>query len=123
MLRYQPAIGRALDTQVTRYLSLPVVPTYLGFDPRLQFVHERGRPRARSAPPFERPVRGAVNVASPGTIGLTRMIRLARRPPLPMPGPLFGSVTERHAPRPAWPSCRRTSAACCATGGPWTPVA
>ena len=40
MLRYQPAIGPSVDTQVTRYLSLPVVPTYLGFDPRLQFVHE-----------------------------------------------------------------------------------
>src|SRR3712207_6908233 len=38
MLRYQPGIGASLDTQITRYLSLPVVPTFLGFDPRLQFV-------------------------------------------------------------------------------------
>ena len=52
MLRYQPAIGPSLDTQVTRYLSLPLVPTYLGFDPRMQFVHERRRarrPRGRGA--------------------------------------------------------------------------
>src|SRR5919199_3601259 len=41
MLRYQPTIGPTQVTQVTRYLSLPVVPTYLGFDPRLQFIHER----------------------------------------------------------------------------------
>ena len=41
MLRYQPSIGPSVDTQITRYLSLPVVPTYLGFDPRLQLIHER----------------------------------------------------------------------------------
>ena len=35
MLRYQPAIGPSVDTQVTRYLSAPLVPTYLGFDPRM----------------------------------------------------------------------------------------
>src|SRR3954465_2928594 len=41
MLRYQPTIGPTQDTQATRYLSMPVVPTYLGFDPRLQWIHER----------------------------------------------------------------------------------
>ena len=93
MLRYQPAIGPGLDTQVTRYLSLPAAPTYLGFDPRVQLVHEEDGLGALTAA-VRRPVRGAVNVASPGTIGLTRMIRLARRPSLPVPGPLFGSVTD-----------------------------
>lgn len=28
------------DTTLAQYLSLPVVPTFAGFDPRLQFVHE-----------------------------------------------------------------------------------
>jgi UDP-glucose 4-epimerase len=28
------------DTSLTRYLSLPVVPTFAGFDPRLQLLHE-----------------------------------------------------------------------------------
>ena len=41
MLRYQPAIGPSLDTQISRYLSQPACPTYLGFDPRIQLVHER----------------------------------------------------------------------------------
>ena len=41
MLRYQPAIGPSLATQVTRYLSQPACPTYLGFDPRIQLVHEQ----------------------------------------------------------------------------------
>jgi UDP-glucose 4-epimerase len=92
MLRYQPSIGPAHDTQVTRYLSMPLVPTYLGFDPRLQFVHERDALDAFVAA-VKNPVRGAVNVAAPGTIGLTRMIRLAGKLSLPIAGPLFPTVT------------------------------
>ena len=57
MLRYQPAIGPALDTQVTRYLSLPAAPTYLGFDPRVQLVHEEDGLDALIAA-VRRPVRG-----------------------------------------------------------------
>jgi UDP-glucose 4-epimerase len=91
MLRYQPAIGPALDTQITRYLSLPACPTYLGFDPRLQLVHERDAVDALAAA-VARPLRGAVNVAASGTIGLTRMIRLAGRPRLPVAAPLFGAT-------------------------------
>jgi len=93
MLRYQPAVGPSLDTQVNRYLTAPVVPTYLGFDPRMQFVHEDDALDALVAA-VHRPVRGAVNVAGPGTIGLTRMIRIAGRPSLPVLSPLFGTVAD-----------------------------
>jgi UDP-glucose 4-epimerase len=92
MLRYQPTIGPGQDTQVSRYLSLPVVPTYLGFDPRLQFVHERDALEAFVAA-VKNPVRGAVNVAAPGTIGLTRMIRRAGKLSLPLAAPVFPTVT------------------------------
>ena len=93
MLRYQPAIGPSLDTQITRYLSQAACPTYLGFDPRIQLVHEDDALEALLAA-IKRPVRGAVNVAGRGTIGLGRMIRLAGRPLLPIAGPLFAPVTE-----------------------------
>jgi UDP-glucose 4-epimerase len=92
MLRYQPAIGPKLATQMSRYLSQPACPTYLGFDPRLQLVHEEDAIDALVAA-IRRPVRGAVNVAASGTIGLGRMIRAARRPRLPLAGPLFGPFT------------------------------
>jgi UDP-glucose 4-epimerase len=92
MLRYQPSIGPSHDTQVTRYLSMPLVPTYLGFDPRIQFVHERDAVDAFVAA-VKNPVRGAVNVAAPGTIGLTRAIRMAGKLSLPLAGPLFPGVT------------------------------
>jgi UDP-glucose 4-epimerase len=92
MLRYQPSIGPKHDTQVTRYLSMPLVPTYLGFDPRVQFVHEQDATDAFVAA-VKNPVRGAVNVAAPGTIGLTRAIRMAGKLSLPLAGPLFPPVT------------------------------
>ena len=93
MLRYQPALGRMLDTQVSRYLSAAVCPSYLGFDPRIQLVHEDDALDALVAA-VRNPVRGAVNVAAEGTIGLSRMIRLAGRLPLPVAAPLFGSVVS-----------------------------
>jgi UDP-glucose 4-epimerase len=92
MLRYQQAIGPSLDTQVTRYLSQPACPTYLGFDPRIQLVHEDDALDALVAA-VRNPVRGAVNVAGRGTIGLSRMIRMAGRPHLPIAGPLFAPLT------------------------------
>jgi UDP-glucose 4-epimerase len=88
MLRYQPTIGPTQDTQVVRYLSLPIVPTYLGFDPRVQFVHERDAIEAFVAA-VKNPVRGAVNVAAPGTIGLTKMLRRAGKVSVPFLSPLF----------------------------------
>lgn len=92
MLRYQPSIGPSLDTQFTRYLSMAVVPTILGFDPRVQLVHERDAIDSFVAA-VKNPVRGAVNVAGPGTIGLTRMVRLAGKLTVPIAAPLFGSTT------------------------------
>jgi UDP-glucose 4-epimerase len=93
MLRYQPAIGPSLDTQITRYLSQTACPTYLGFDPRIQLVHEEDAIEALLAA-IRNPVRGAVNVAGRGTIGLARLIRMAGRPLFPIAGPLFAPVTE-----------------------------
>jgi UDP-glucose 4-epimerase len=89
MLRYQPEIGPGLDSPLVRYLSLPVVPTQLGFDPRLQFVHADDATGALEAA-VRNPVRGAVNVAPSGSISLTKLLRIARRPSAPIPHPLFG---------------------------------
>src|SRR5215203_3127197 len=40
-LRFANFVGPKVRTPLTQYFSLPVVPTVLGFDPRMQFVHER----------------------------------------------------------------------------------
>jgi UDP-glucose 4-epimerase len=102
MLRYQPSIGPATDSQVTRYLAAGIVPTFLGFDPRLQFTHEHDGLQALLAA-IRNPVRGPVNVASEGTVGLTKMVRLAGRTTLPLPSPLFDAAmaTGRRVGLPA----------------------
>jgi UDP-glucose 4-epimerase len=93
MLRYQPAIGAGLRTQMTRYLSQPVCPTFMGFDPRIQLVDIDDALEALVAA-VRNPVSGAVNVACPGTIGLARMIRLAGKRALPIASPFYGAVTS-----------------------------
>ena len=102
MLRYQPSLGPATDSQVTRYLSAPLVPTYVGFDPRLQFLHESDGIEALLAA-IRKPVRGAVNVAAPGTIGLTKMLRRAGKISVPVPAAAFGATLSagRHLGMPA----------------------
>ena len=98
MLRFQPEIGPGLDTPLVRYLSLPAVPTQLGFDPRLQLVHAEDATGALHAATMN-PVRGAVNVAPTGSISLTRLLRLAGRPQIPVPHQLFGPALSRFGKR------------------------
>jgi UDP-glucose 4-epimerase len=93
-LRYQPEIGADLDTALVRYLELPVVPTQLGWDPRLQLLHSDDATGALEAATAS-PVRGSVNVAPSGAISLSHILRLMRRPAVPIPHPLFGPALER----------------------------
>jgi len=94
MLRYQPEIGPGLRTPLARYLSLPAVPTQLGFDPRLQLVHADDATGALLAATLG-PVRGAVNVAPSGSISLSRALRIAGRAQMPLPHPLFAPAMAR----------------------------
>ena len=94
ILRYQPEIGPDLDSPLARYLELPVVPTQLGWDPRLQLLHAEDATGALVAA-TRSPARGAVNVAPSGSISLSHILRLVRRPAMPIPHPLFGVALER----------------------------
>lgn len=89
MLRYQPELGPGLDTPLSRLLSLPLVPTQLGFDPRLQMLHPGDATEALRVATLN-PVSGAVNVAPSGSVSLRRAIRIAGRMELPLAHPLFG---------------------------------
>lgn len=94
MLRCQPELGGELRSPLAGYLALPVVPTQLGFEPRLQFLHSDDATGALLAATLD-PIRGAVNVAPGGSISLTRALRLAGRAELPVPHPLFGLTMRR----------------------------
>ncbi len=39
-LRFANCLGPGIDTPLSAYFQLPLVPTVWGFDPRLQFIHE-----------------------------------------------------------------------------------
>jgi len=83
VLRFAPFIGRRADTSLTRYFSLPVVPTVLGRDPRLQFIHvDDAMEILHRAVLEEHP--GTFNVAGGGTITLSQAVRRAGRIGLPV---------------------------------------
>jgi UDP-glucose 4-epimerase len=91
ILRYQPTLGPRLDSPLTRYLRSAVVPTQLGFDPLLQFVHADDAVAALEAA-VVKPLPGPVNVAGAGSITLSRLLRMAGIAPLPVLPPLFGAT-------------------------------
>jgi len=93
VLRFQPEVGPGLDSPLVRYLSLPVVPVQLGFDPLLQLLHPADATGALVSA-VENPVRGAVNVAPDGSISLSRLLRLTGRIPMPLP-PLVSDFAAR----------------------------
>ncbi|MFN2389553.1 MAG: NAD-dependent epimerase/dehydratase family protein, partial [Actinomycetota bacterium] len=87
ILRTQNVVGPTVHTNITDYLSLPVIPTALGFDPRLQFLHEEDAVDALRAVALE-DCRGIFNVAADGVVYLSKAIRMLGRIELPLPSPL-----------------------------------
>ena len=69
---------------------------------------------------IKNPLRGAVNVAAPGTIGLTRMIRLAGKAALPIARRCSRPRRRSAAGSALSRACRPTSAGSSVTAEPWT---
>jgi UDP-glucose 4-epimerase len=97
LLRFANFIGPHIDTPLTRFFSLPLAPTVLGFDARVQFLHETdGMEVLRRAVVEDH--RGTFNVAGDGVLLLSQAIRRAGRTSLPLPSPavsLVGSLFRR----------------------------
>ena len=87
-LRFAPIFGPQVANPISRYLTLPVVPTLMGFDPRMQFIHERDAVSALIHA-IDDPIPGTFNVAGDGQMYLSRVLRLGRRIPQPLPGRTF----------------------------------
>ena len=96
-LRLANVIGPGIRTSMTDYFSLPVVPTVLGFDPRLQFLHEDDAIEALVRATLG-PAQGVINVAGDGVITLGQAARFAGRPTVGIASPLaelMGTVYHR----------------------------
>lgn len=93
LLRFANFVGPFIDTPLTRYFQLPVVPTALGFDPRLQLVHEIDAIEIlRLASTTDRP--GTFNVAGDGVLMLSQAIRRAGKLAFPVPAPAVSFVGQ-----------------------------
>ena len=83
VLRCANVLGPDVDTAFTRMFGLPMVPMMLGFDPRLQFVHEDDVVHALEHAAFHR-VPGVFNVAADGVLALSEIIGLLGKRALPI---------------------------------------
>ncbi|KRE60911.1 NAD-dependent epimerase/dehydratase family protein [Nostocoides sp. Soil756] len=97
MLRFANVLGPKIRTSVTDYFSLPVVPVPLGYDARMQFVHEDDAIDALVLGTTGAAT-GVVNVAGDGVVTVHQAVAMAGRPMLPVPlqsAGLVGGVTRR----------------------------
>src|SRR4051812_43758240 len=83
LLRFQPILGRTLDTPIMRLIASPVIPTWMGFDPMVQVIHGDDAIEAMVTA-LRRPLRGPVNVAAQDTISLSRVLRRLGKRAVPL---------------------------------------
>jgi len=92
VLRSGWMLGGRHEDRMTRYLSLPVVPKLLGYDPLMQLVHHDDCLRV-----FERATveshPGVYNVVGRGVLPLSSLLRLAGKRILSLPAPLLYRMT------------------------------
>ncbi|MCO7195288.1 NAD-dependent epimerase/dehydratase family protein [Pseudonocardia sp. McavD-2-B] len=93
VLRFANFIGPRMDTVLSRYFALPVVPTVLGYDARIQLLHEEdGLTVLERAATHELP--GVFNVAAHGVLMLSQAIRRAGKIAVPVPSGAVGPVSR-----------------------------
>ncbi len=88
VLRFANILGPNADSPLASYFSLPVLPTVLGYDPRLQFVHEDDVIevlRLASHDPRRGTLNsGTFNVSGDGVLLLSQCARRLGRPTVPV---------------------------------------
>src|SRR5215218_1207970 len=83
-LRLANLMGAGVDSHVTRYLSLPVVPRVMGFDARLQFLHPSDAVAALLLV-TNRDFPGTFNVGATDIVTLTQALHKMGRPAVGVP--------------------------------------
>jgi UDP-glucose 4-epimerase len=93
VLRFANLMGPRIETALTKYFSLPVVPTVLGYDARMQLLHSED-----ALAVLEQAVRedlpGVFNVGAPGVLLLSQAIRRAGRAQISMPSIVVDPVSR-----------------------------
>lgn len=84
LLRAAHIVGPHVTSPLVQYLNRPTVPTILGFDPMIDVVHEDDLIHAIELA-LEARQSGVYNVAGPGPVPLSRILRALERTPVPVP--------------------------------------
>lgn len=92
-VRFANVIGPTIRTPMTAYFTMPVIPTVMGYDARLQFTHEDDCLSIMQALAMH-PRPGTVNAAGDGILMLSQAVRRTRHPQLPVIEPLFASAAR-----------------------------
>jgi UDP-glucose 4-epimerase len=85
-LRLAALMGAEVDSHLTRYLTLPVLPRVLGFDARLQFLHPNDAVAALELA-TTKDLPGTFNVAAPDVLTLGQAVRRMGRASVGVPQP------------------------------------
>lgn len=99
--------GRELETVVLRpvhilgsvrnaasnYLRLKRIPVIMGYDPMIQVIHERDVTEAIVLS-LREGVHGVLNLAGPGEVPLSVVIRELKKPTIPIPAPVFEAMVK-----------------------------
>jgi UDP-glucose 4-epimerase len=97
LLRAANRVGPRVSTPLTDYFRLPVVPTVIGHDARLQFLHE-GDLLAALQHATLAGVHGTFNLAGDGVLVLSQALRRLGRPTVAVPSVALsaaGTLTRR----------------------------
>jgi len=91
VLRPVNILGFTVHSMIAEYLRQRTVPTVMGFDPMMQFIHEEDVSEA-IALALEHGLQGVFNVVGPGEVPLHTAIRESGGRALPLPEPLMRPV-------------------------------
>jgi len=102
VLRFANILGWGVDTPMRRYLDSPLVPMVFGFDPMMQFTHEKDALAALLHAIKADGVFGAFNIAGKGLLPLSQVLKIGKRVPLPFGGPFLraGNAMIQRTPIP-----------------------
>ncbi|MGH3459559.1 NAD-dependent epimerase/dehydratase family protein [Aeromicrobium sp.] len=93
-LRLAQILHPDIETPLRNYLANPLLPSALGFDPRIQFTHlDDALEVFTEAVVADRP--GTFNVAGDGVMLLSQLARRLGKPVIPLPPPGFGALAGR----------------------------
>ena len=90
-LRFANIIGPRIRTSITDYFNLPVIPAPLGFDARMQFMHEDDAIDALVLATTGTAT-GVVNLAGDGVVTVLQAAAIAGRSAVPLPLSAAGFV-------------------------------